>query len=41
MDSGGYFTYPYSNFLGSCSNYCLNAGMLSVDAAAEYLGINE
>lgn len=38
MDSGGYFTYPYSNFLGSCSSYCLTSGMLAAEAVASYLG---
>ena len=38
MDSGGYFTYPYSNFLGSSSSYCLTSGMLAAEAIAEFLG---
>lgn len=38
MDSGGFFTYPYTNFLGSSSSYCLTSGMLAVDSIAEYLG---
>lgn len=37
MDSGGYFTYPYTNFLGASSSYCLTSGMLAVDAIAEFL----
>uniref|UniRef100_A0A7C9JIH2 FAD-binding protein n=1 Tax=Muribaculaceae bacterium Z82 TaxID=2304548 RepID=A0A7C9JIH2_9BACT len=37
MDSGGYFTYPYSNFLGSSSSYCLTSGMLAAEAVAEFL----
>ena len=38
MDSGGYFTYPYSNFLGSSSSYCLTSGMLAADSIAAFLG---
>lgn len=38
MDSGGYFTYPYSNFLGSSSSYCLTSGMLAAEAIGEFLG---
>ena len=37
MDSGGFFTYPYSNFLGSSSSYCLTSGMLAAESAASYI----
>lgn len=39
MDSGGYFTYPYSNFLGSSSSYCLTSGMLAAESIAEAQGV--
>ncbi len=39
MDSGGFFTYPYTNFLGSSSSYCLTSGMLAVDSIQEFLGM--
>lgn len=30
-------SYPYTNFLGSCSSYALTAGMLIAEEVSEYL----
>ncbi len=37
-DGGGELSYPYTNFLGSCSSYALTSGMLIAEEVNEYLG---
>ena len=36
-DGGGELSYPYTNFLGSCSSYALTSGMLIAEEVSEYL----
>lgn len=36
-DGGGELSYPYTNFLGSCSSYALTSGMLIAEEVAELL----
>jgi fumarate reductase flavoprotein subunit len=38
QDSGGVFSYPYTNWLGATSSYALTSGMLAASYIKEYLG---
>lgn len=38
MDAGGFFTYPYNEYLGSTSGFSLISGMLAAEHIKEYLG---
>lgn len=38
QDSGGYFSYPYTDYVGATCGYALTSGMMSVEYIKEYLG---
>ena len=37
LDAGGYFSYPYTDYVGSTSGFALTGGMLAAEYADEYL----
>ena len=39
QDSGGYFSYPYTDYVGATCGYALTSGMMSVEYVKEYLGL--
>lgn len=38
QDSGGYFSYPYTDYVGATCGYALTSGMMSIEHIKEYLG---
>lgn len=38
QDSGGYFSYPYTDYVGATCGYALTSGMLAVRYIKDYLG---
>lgn len=38
QDSGGYFSYPYTDYVGATCGYALTSGMMSVEYIKNYLG---
>lgn len=38
QDSGGYFSYPYTDYVGATCGYALTTGMMAVGSIKEYLG---
>lgn len=38
QDSGGYFSYPYTDYVGATCGYALTSGMMSIEYIKEYLG---
>ena len=38
QDSGGYFSYPYTDYVGATCGYALTSGMMAVEYIKEYLG---
>ena len=37
LDAGGYFSYPYTDYVGSTSGFALTGGMLAAEYANEYI----
>ena len=35
MDAGGFFTYPYNEYLGSTTGFCINSARIAVEHIAE------
>ena len=38
QDSGGYFSYPYTDYVGATCGYALTSGMMSIEYIKDYLG---
>lgn len=38
QDSGGYFSYPYTDYVGATCGYALTSGMMAIEYIKEYLG---
>lgn len=38
QDSGGYFSYPYTDYVGATCGYALTSGMMSIEYVKEHLG---